>query len=215
MATRPSLTAAGPTSRRRLVEAAQRGDWRAEEELVRCYEPLVQGTVWKLTLPPWCEREDLAQEARLGLLSAIRAWRPERGPFSAFAERCVRNQALLALMSASRRKHQVLNLAVSLEERAAVDSADQRRPLRLIDRLATSEDPRTDPESRLLVHEQLQGVVRALPTLTAREQTALSAVLSGESYERLAQALEATPKAASQAAYRARRKLAAALPRAA
>jgi len=34
---------------------------------------------------------------RLGLLAAIRAWRPERGPFPAFADRCVTNQALLAL----------------------------------------------------------------------------------------------------------------------
>ena len=64
---------------------------------MRRYEPLVQRVVWKLRLPPGCDREDLAQEARVGLLAAIRAWRPERGPFPAFADRCVSNQALLAL----------------------------------------------------------------------------------------------------------------------
>ena len=92
-----SLTRAGSTgTARRLLEAAQRGDLGAQEELVRRYEPLVQRVVWKLRLPRGCDREDLAQEARVGLLAAIRAWRPERGPFPAFADRCVTNQALLA-----------------------------------------------------------------------------------------------------------------------
>src|SRR5436190_11890179 len=95
---------------RRLVRAAQRGDGRAEDELVRRYEPLVQHAVWRLKLPPWCEREDLAQEARLGLVTAMRQWRPERGAFPAFAQQCVRNKALLAVNSASRHKHRALNL---------------------------------------------------------------------------------------------------------
>jgi DNA-directed RNA polymerase specialized sigma24 family protein len=43
----------------------------------------------------------------------------------------------------------------------------------------------------------------------------LAGTLNGETYERLAPVLGGTPKAASQAAYRARRKLAAALPHAA
>ena len=105
----------GGGTHRRLLEAAQRGDRFAQEELVRRYEPLVQRVVWTLRLPPGCEREDLAQEARLGLLAAIRAWRPERGPFPAFADRCVSNQALLALKATSARKHQVLSLAASLD----------------------------------------------------------------------------------------------------
>src|SRR5690348_13417566 len=96
---------------RRLVKAVQRGDWRAADELVRRYEPLVQRTIWRLKVPPWCEREDLAQEARLGLVTAMREWRPERGAFPAFAQQCVKNKALLAVISACRHKHQALNLA--------------------------------------------------------------------------------------------------------
>jgi DNA-directed RNA polymerase specialized sigma subunit len=56
-----------------LITAAQAGDPAAERELLRRYEPLVQRVVWKLRLPPGCEREDLAQEARVGLVAAIRA----------------------------------------------------------------------------------------------------------------------------------------------
>lgn len=199
----------------RLVRAAQRGDRRAEDELVRRYEPLVQHTVWRLKLPPWCEREDLAQEARVGLVTAMREWRSERGAFPAFAQRCVKNKALLAVRSASRKKHHALNVAVSLEGRVADGGFDEDRPLRLVDRLATSADADTNPESWLLVREQIDGVLHALPTLTASERAAMSGGLNGQTDGQVAQALSITRKAASQAAYRARRKLAKAVPRAA
>ena len=212
------LTRAGSTNTaRRLLEAAQRGELGAQEELVRRYEPLVQRVVWKLRLARGCDREDLAQEARIGLLAAIRAWRPERGPFPAFADRCATNQALLALQAACARKHQVLSLAISLDsphEHPASLANGGRAPA-LLDTLAAPPDTRADPEARLLVLEQLASVLRALPTLTPSERAALALALNGHSYTRLAPTLGGTPKAASQAAYRARRKLAAAVARAA
>jgi RNA polymerase sigma factor (sigma-70 family) len=206
-----------PGTPRRLIDAAQQGDREAQHELLRRYEPLVQRVVWKLRLPQYLEREDFAQEARIGLVAAMRAWRPERGPFPAFADRCVSNQALLALQAACRHKHQLLSLAVSLEaEQVGHPKHDDGRvPLRFVDTLPSPSDPLTDPESRLLVHEELKSMVDALPALTKSERTALVGLLAGNSYEQLALIIGGTPKAASQAAYRARRKLAAALPRAA
>jgi RNA polymerase sporulation-specific sigma factor len=200
---------------RRLVKAAQRGDRRAEDELVRRYEPLVQHVVWTLKLPPGREREDLAQEARLGLVTAMREWQPERGAFPAFAQRCVKTKALLAVISASRHKHRALNLAASLEESVVDDAADRRRRIRLADRLATSQVAESDPESRLLVRERIDSLLHALSILTASERTAMLGGLNDQTNGQVAQALGVTPKAASQAAYRARRKLAAALFRAA
>src|SRR5665213_1304869 len=147
-----SLTRAGSTANaRRLLVAAQRGDLGAQEELVRRYEPLVQRVVWKLRVPRGCDREDLAQEARIGLLAAIRAWRPERGPFPAFADRCVTNQALLALKAASAHKHQVLSLAVSLDRQweCSAYPEDHGFATTLLDTLAVPADPRADPEARV------------------------------------------------------------------
>jgi RNA polymerase sigma factor (sigma-70 family) len=206
--TRPSNTGAGW---RRLIDAAQRGERSAQQELVCRFEPLVQRVVWKL------DREDLAQEARVGLLAAIRAWRSDRGPFPAFADRCVTNQALLAVQAACARKHQVLSLAASLDspkDRSINADRDDRAPA-LLDTLSAPRDSRGDPEARLLVREQLSTVLHALPTLTPSERAGLAMALNGESYKQLAPTLPGTPKAASQAAYRARRKLAAALTRAA
>jgi len=215
MATARGFAAQDRAATRRLVRAAQRGDKRAEDELVRRYEPLVQHAVWRLRVPPWCEREDLAQEARVALVTAMREWRPERGAFPAFAQQCVKNKALLAVISTSRHKHQVLNFSVSIEENFADDSSDQSRPPRLVDRLSASDDAETDPELHLVVREQIDSVLHALPTLTAPERAAMSAGLNAQTNEQVAKALDVTPKAASQAAYRARRKLAAALPQAA
>jgi DNA-directed RNA polymerase specialized sigma24 family protein len=65
------------------------------------------------------------------------------------------------------------------------------------------------------VSERLTSIVRALATLTASERRALAGTLNDKGYEEIAPILGGTPKAASQAAYRARRELAAALPRAA
>ena len=199
-----------------LVDAAQHGDAGAQEELVRRFEPLVQRVVWKLRLPPGCERDDLAQEARVGLLSAIRAWCPARGPFPAFADRCVSNQALLALKATAARKHQILSLAASLDAPSGRSGqAGERQAQPLLDTVAAGRDACTDPELRLLINEQLISVLRALPDLTESERAGLAMALNGESPTRLAGTLPGSPHAASQAAHRARRKLAAALARAA
>jgi hypothetical protein len=65
------------------------------------------------------------------------------------------------------------------------------------------------------VREQLSNVLGALPTLTPSERTAMAGSLSGRSYQQMTPAPFATWKAAEHAAFRARRKLEAALPRAA
>lgn len=64
-----------------LIDAAQHGNRHAQHQLLTRYEPLVHRVVAELKAPPHMTSEDLAQEARIGLVAAIRAWRPERGPF--------------------------------------------------------------------------------------------------------------------------------------
>lgn len=199
-----------------LLDAVRREDQAAVDELIRRYEPLVRRVVCSLRIPPWCEREDLAQEARIGLLFAIRGWRAERGPFPAFAARCVSNQALLALHTQCARKHQVLSRACSLENPHTRSSPSAHsRPVPLLEILAAPRTPHADPEVRAMVGEQLAIALRTLPTLTAAELASLAASLNGDSYEQLAARNGSTVKAACKATYRARVKLNVALAQAA
>ena len=111
---RPRGTAS--LTERALLLAAKNDYPHALDEMIARYEPLIGAIVASLRLPCGCERADIAQEARLGLARAIRAWQPARGPFPAFAALCARNQALRALDAAGARKHQLLSRARSLDD---------------------------------------------------------------------------------------------------
>jgi DNA-directed RNA polymerase specialized sigma24 family protein len=78
----------------------------------------------------------------------------------------------------------------------------------LHDRLASTS--RLDqPVAVLLAREQLDGVLAALPALTAKERAALTGVLNDKSHQQLAAEQGSTRKAVALALRRARRKLAA------
>ena len=196
-----------------LVCAAQDGDWHAQWELLRRYEPLVRHTVAMLRLPCGCDREDIAQEARLALVGAIRGWRSRRGPFPAFAEQCVRTKTANVLASARARKHQVLSHAVALDcspspfTTSQVPREEEGMPTYSVaTRLA--DDPANDPERAVLVREQLAAVCTALPTLSVNERTAMAGALNGKPQRQIATEMECTVKAVSQSLRRARAKLA-------
>jgi RNA polymerase sigma factor (sigma-70 family) len=162
-----------PLTERGLWAAAQRGDQAAREELVRRYEPLVQATLRRMHLPRRVEREDIAQEARIAVLGAILAWRPDCGALAAFAARCIRNRVIDALDDAGRQKHQALNGACSLDmpPRPPLGVSDGPAVATLsCDQLA---DRGPGPEDTVLLREQLAAVPAVLPTLTAKEHQAL------------------------------------------
>jgi RNA polymerase sigma factor (sigma-70 family) len=188
-----------------LLLAAQRGDRRAQEELLRRYEPLVGHIVRRLRLPCRCERADIAQEARIALLGAIRAWQPARGPFHSFAAHCVHTKTATALSTARTHKHQLLSRALSLDCTPPLTVS----PTPVSDLASpTPAGAHGDPVSVLLVHEQLTALRAAWPTLTAKERAVLSGVLNGKSHRQLAIELACTAKTVGRALRRARRKLA-------
>lgn len=182
------------------------------DELLRRYEPLVRAVVARVRPPYGCDREELAQDARLGLLGAIRAWQPDRGPFGVFAARCARARVLNALDRAGARKHQLLSRAVSLDRSSRTpstpDLGDEMLRAPLYDVIASTSRP-DQPVAVLLAREELGRVLAALPALTTRERAALTGVLNGKSHQQLAAEQGSTRKAVALALRRARRKLAA------
>jgi RNA polymerase sigma factor (sigma-70 family) len=178
---------------RSLLLSAQRHDRHAQEELLRRYQPLLRATTHRFRPPAGIDRDDITQEARIGFLRAIHGWQPDRGPFAAFARRCVHNQVLHALDSAGANKHKLLSHAVSLDMTPACTGAG-------------------DPEAVVLAREQLAALAAAMSALTDWERTALHASLNGIPCGDIACEHGVTPRAVSLAARRGRRKLAACAP---
>ena len=73
-----------PAGEPERVRRAQGGDARALEALVARHRNLACAQARGLVLPGGTA-EDLRQEALAGLVEAVRRFRPERGPFRAFA----------------------------------------------------------------------------------------------------------------------------------
>jgi DNA-directed RNA polymerase specialized sigma subunit len=71
MSTSAARGACASLHERSLLLAAQRHDRRAEEELLRRYQPLLRATVHRFRLPAGVDRDDIAQEARIGFLRAV------------------------------------------------------------------------------------------------------------------------------------------------
>jgi RNA polymerase primary sigma factor len=86
---------------RALVAAAQAGDREATGRLVEAFEPLVGKVValYKGRGMPW---DDLAQEARLGLLEAIPGFDPTKGRFATYASWRMRGRITRAFGSQGR-----------------------------------------------------------------------------------------------------------------
>jgi RNA polymerase sporulation-specific sigma factor len=98
-----------------LVLAAQAGDEAAARELLARYSGVV-GAACRSFFLRGAEAADLRQWAIYGLLEAIRDFDPGRGEtFGGYARTRVRGRVLAAIRSASRRKHEALNVARTVD----------------------------------------------------------------------------------------------------
>jgi len=190
-----------PLWEQRLIGAAKRGDRVAEAQLLDLYEPMVRRIAGSMYLPGG-EREDLAQEARLGILGAIRAWDPGRSvPFRCFAWLCGLREANTAVNAARAAKHQPLNHARSLHRPIGEEGAP------LEDTLVTTGHPDDDPVAKTLGRERLRGILASIRALTELERGALAMSANDRTHRDSARELGVGERAVNNALQRARRKL--------
>jgi RNA polymerase sporulation-specific sigma factor len=190
-----------PLWEQRLICAAKGGDRLAEAQVLDLYEPMVRRIAGSLYLPGG-EREDLAQEARLGILGAIRAWDPSRSvPFRCFAWLCALREANTAVNAARAAKHQPLNRARSLHHPVGEDGAP------LEDTLVATVRPDDDPVAKTLARERLQGILEGVRALTELERGALALSANDRTHRDSACFLGVGERAVNNALQRARRKL--------
>ena len=170
------------------------GDRGAEEALVLRYGRLVRMCARPFFLAGG-DSEDLIQEGMLGLLTAIREFRADRGArFSTYAQLCVRRRIISAVRDAAGGKHAPLNDYVSLE------------PSLL---LADMESSPGNPENAVIHQEALRTLEAAIASqLTQLEAQVLAHFLEGSSYGEIAEAVGRSPKSVDNAVQRIRRKVA-------
>ncbi|MBQ9841723.1 MAG: sigma-70 family RNA polymerase sigma factor [Clostridia bacterium] len=168
------------------ITAAAHGDQEAFRLIVRRMEPLIQSQIHACRCDG-TEDEDLAQEALVGLLNAVRTYRPDGGAaFTTYATTCIRNR----LLSAARR----------CQPRGV-----QEVPLEAEEELSDSTD---DPALRLQEQEAAKRLLQLMrQRLTQLEYTVMLLRLSECSYEEIAARLGITKKAVDNAVQRLRRKI--------
>ena len=139
------------------------------------------------------EIDDLAQEGMLGLIDAMKSYRPDRGAsFRTFAYRCVTNRMLNLIAASGRNPSQV-----------SVDHIGNLEPL-TEEQIPNAKDPQ-----EILIQQEnpIDWIHRARNLLSKNEREALRLYLGGYSYQEMAASLQCTTKAVDNALQRVRRKL--------
>ena len=170
------------------IRQAAAGDQEAFAVIMARMTPLIHAQVRSCRCAG-TEDEDLAQEALLGLLAAVRSYRPDGGAtFTTYATACIRHR----LVSVARRCGPRADFEQPLPE-------DLDLP-----------DTTADPALRVQEQEALDGLLgRLRQRLTPLEYKVLLLRLSDASYEEIATRLSTNKKAVDNAVQRLRRKLAA------
>ena len=177
------------------------GDGQAENELVLRYSRLVRVCARPFFLVGG-DSEDLTQEGMMGLLSAIREYRPDAdAAFKTYAELCIKRRLISAVRSASRLKHAPLNEGVSLEEILSEETQSRS--------VFGGEQLSRNPEEQVLARESKNDYLSLFSRyLSTLEIEILTLYLDGMSYAEIAQTSGRTPKSVDNAVQRIRKKLA-------
>ena len=184
-----------------LLQLSRKGDEGAEDTLILRYRRMVNACARPFFLAGG-DREDLAQEGMIGLLSAIREYDPGGGAsFRTYAELCIRRRLISAAKSASRQKHAPLNDGVSLDE--ILSSENQSISFLTGQRFDRS------PEDLVLASELESDFIDVFSRyLSAFEKEILSDYFSGLSYSEIGEKCGRSPKSVDNAVQRIRNKLA-------
>ena len=171
-----------------LALAAKQAEEKAFSVLVERLLPRLRTMAQSYHLPG-VDREDLIQEGFLGVMNAVRCYRPQAGPFAPYALKCARNSMTTAARTALCGRNEPLRDYAPLEEAQPTDGGLQ-------------------PEELLEASEFTGELHRWMQTaLTGYERQALRLFLAGYPYSEIASLLSSHSKAVDNALQRVRRKL--------
>ena len=186
-----------------LVGRCRQGDVLAMDTLLIRYRNFARGKARPYFLVG-ADREDIVQEAMIGLYKAIRDFSPEReASFRSFADVCITRQVITAVKAATRQKHVPLNTYVSLSRPIASDEEADRE---LADVVQTPNV--ADPAELVISYEEVRSMKLAFAEILSDfEIDVLHLYVEGKPYQEIAQLLRRHVKAVDNALQRVKRKV--------
>ncbi|WP_129707784.1 sigma-70 family RNA polymerase sigma factor [Priestia megaterium] len=187
-----------------IVQAFQWGDEEAFNVLIKKYEYLICLKLKSYFLLGG-DREDLLQEARLGLYKAARDFKTEgKSSFRGFADLCITRQLITAIKASARQKHSLLNNALSLN--IPKNSKRLEDDLILMEmlphpRAVSPERATVEKENKREREQMLQEILSPI------EQDVFALYLKGQTYMQISQNLHLPQKSVDNALYRIKKKM--------
>lgn len=145
--------------------------------------------------------EDLLQEGMIGLYTAIKNFNPVSGvPFNFFAKVCINHQILTALRSNNRKKNEILNNSLSLNQTIGQESNSDHK----VEFISLISSKSRNPENILLDTERYHIIKEHLSPL---ENQIFLLFLDGYTYFDISKELKVTKKSVDNALQRIKKKL--------
>lgn len=189
-----------------VVMAAQQGNEEAMEYLLKHYQGLMSYICDRYFLKDG-ERDDLMQEAMIGFVQSVKSFKPENGKqFKNFAYLCIKRELDSCVKRSNRKKHMVLNEAVSISNYNENDEEIEGKALYLIDRDSCGEI--VSPENTVVEKETYAEFLQTISTILSRmELNVLVMRMMGMSYNEITLALQLENKSVDNAVQRIRKKV--------
>ena len=185
-----------------LVINARQGDSIALNCIFEKYNDLLKMKTHNFFING-AEKEDIVQEARIGLYKAIKSFDLEKqsSSFKTFANLCIERQLITAIKSSNRQKHIPLNSSFSLNT-SAYDESDDTSVIDILDTHAVE-----DPLDIITKKEYYKTVENRIDeNLSDFEKKVLDKYVQGESYLDIASKLDTPVKSIDNAIQRIRKK---------
>ena len=187
-----------------IIQAFQKGDEDVFNVLVRKYEYLFCLKIKSYFLLGG-DKEDLLQEARLGLYKAARDFKTEgKSSFRGFADLCITRQLITAIKASARQKHSPLNNALSLNiPRNSRRLEDDMILMEMLPhpRAVSPEQAAVERENKREREQMLQEILSPI------EQDVFALYMKGQTYMQISQNLHLPQKTVDNALYRVKKKM--------
>ena len=185
-----------------LVKDARLGDSIALNCIFERYNDLMKMKTHNFFING-AEKEDIVQEARIGLYKAIKSFDLEKqtSSFKTFANLCIERQLISAIKSSNRQKHIPLNSSFSLNT-SAYDENDDTSVMDILDAHLVE-----DPLDIITKKEHFEIIENKIDeNLSSFEKQVLDKYIQGESYVQIAIDLDTPVKSIDNAIQRIRKK---------